>query len=351
MQDALTALVEGRTLCEAQSHAVFAAILEGREDAARIGALLALLQQRIPTVDELVGAARVMRERVTRVPIDEASLPGPLIDTCGTGGAPKVYNVSTAAAIIAASARGGATGAGTGEGVRICVAKHGNRSRTGRGSAEVLAALGVNVEATPQTQAQCLRDVGVCFSFAIYHHPAMQHAAGVRKALGFPTIFNLLGPLTNPAGARRQLIGVYDERYVDLIARALARLDCDSAIVAYGGDGLDEITIADDTIAARVSGGRVESLRITPEEAGLTRGALAGCAPRTVKAAAALMQRVLSGEEEGPALDIAHLNAAAALLVGGSVEDLREGVALAREAVGAGQAAATLKRLAQCSKA
>ena len=183
--------------------------MTGTAHHAEMGALLALLATRLPTVDELVGAAGVMREKVdpleTGIPADQ------LLDTAGTGGAPKTFNVSTAAAIVAAAA-----------GVKV--AKHGNRSRTGRGSAEVLDALGVDVDAGRDVQRQCLEQAGVAFCFAIHHHPAAKHAMPVRKALGFPTIFNLLGPLTSPAGAGRQIMGVYDDRFVRPIAETHARL-------------------------------------------------------------------------------------------------------------------------------
>ena len=197
-------LVAGERLSEDEASTVFEALLSGELDEAQIGCILSLIQARGVTVDELVGAARAMRAHVTPVPFTprEGEV---LIDTCGTGGAAKTFNVSTAAAIVAAASE-----PPPGSGIRrVVVAKHGNRSRTGRGSAEVLAGLGVNIEASPEVQARCLKEIGVCFSFAMRHHPAMRHAAGPRRSLGFPTLFNLLGPLTNPARAPRQLLGVY----------------------------------------------------------------------------------------------------------------------------------------------
>jgi len=190
IRDSLDKLLASRSLTRAQATTTFDEILSGRADDAQIAALLALIQSRGATVDELTGAAESMRRHAAHVPVQD-SIDAPIIDTCGTGGAPKAFNVSTCAAIVAAAAAP----------KKIRVAKHGNRSRTGRGSAEVLAALGVNIDASLETQARCLDTVGVCFCFAIHHHPAVKHAMPARRSLGFPTIFNLLGPLTNPANA------------------------------------------------------------------------------------------------------------------------------------------------------
>ncbi|MCA9309624.1 MAG: anthranilate phosphoribosyltransferase, partial [Phycisphaerales bacterium] len=187
MQDTLRQLLEGRSLSEREAEHVFTQVLTGQANEAQVGALLALIAVRGVNLDELVGAARVMRAYVTPVPVQDADT---VIDTCGTGGAPKTFNISTAVALVAAACER--------DGRRVRVAKHGGRSRTGRGSAEVLARLGVNIDAPPAAQGRCLDQVGVCFSFAIHHHPAMRFAAGPRKSLGFPTVFNLLGPLTNP---------------------------------------------------------------------------------------------------------------------------------------------------------
>ncbi|MCA9287057.1 MAG: anthranilate phosphoribosyltransferase, partial [Phycisphaerales bacterium] len=235
-------------LSEPDAEFLFDSMFGGQLDQAQIAGVLALMAARGPTPDEVVGAARAMRRHVTPIP---ARHPESIIDTCGTGGAPKTFNVSTAAAIVAAGA-----------GARV--AKHGNRSRTGRGSAEVLAALGVNVDASPEVQARCLDEAGVCFCFAIHHHPATRHATPVRKALKFPTIFNVLGPLTNPARASRQVIGVYDEGLVPLMAQALARLGCVRAMVAHSRDGLDEVSITAPTLVATVADGRLSMDELDP---------------------------------------------------------------------------------------
>ena len=255
----LKILLEGQSLTSAQTTTAFEAMMTGQCHHGEMGALLALLATRTPTTEEILGAARVMRKHVDRIESD--CDPAEIVDTAGTGGAPKTFNVSTAAAIIAAAA-------GT------KVAKHGNRSRTGRGSAEVLRELGVNVDAHREVQTQCLEEAGVCFCFAIHHHPATRHVMPVRQALGFPTIFNLLGPLTNPAGALRQMMGVYDERFLEPIAETLAALGAIRAIVMHSEDGLDEISISAPTTIMHVENGSVRRETITPEQFGLSRSSL-----------------------------------------------------------------------------
>lgn len=341
MHDTLRTLLAGNTLSRDQSMDLFRAILSGDADPAQIGAALALIQSRGVTTEELIGAATVMREHVTPVPVDPALRPR-LIDTCGTGGAPKTFNISTAAAIIAAAA-------GNLEGQpRLLVAKHGNRSRTGRGSAEVLAQLGINIDATPEQQARCLQQAGICFCFAIHHHPAMRHAAAPRKALGFPTIFNLLGPLTNPAGARRQLLGVYDADRLETVAHTLAALGTERAMVVRGDDGLDEITTTTTTTIAHVRGGSVEFELFDPRSVGIERSTLADLQAGDLGEAAAVIRAILSGEP-GPKSDIAVLNAAAALVVGGVVETISDGVAMGQAVLVDGAALATLDRLCETS--
>lgn len=341
MHDLLSILVSGESLDRAQAGSLFRAILSGEADPAQIGAALSLIQSRGVTTEELIGAATVMREHVTPVPIDESLRPR-LVDTCGTGGAPKTFNVSTAAAIIAAAA------GNTGGEKRLLVAKHGNRSRTGRGSAEVLKQLGINIDASPEQQARCLEEAGICFCFAIHHHPAMRHAAGPRKALGFPTVFNLLGPLTNPANARRQLLGVYDAHRLATVAETLAALGAERAMVVRGDDGLDEITTTTGTTIAHVQDGTVRIERFDPRLVGMERAELGDLQAGDLEQAAAVIRSILDGEP-GPKADIAVLNAAAALVVGGVTETLEEGVAMGREVLSNGSALATLDELGRSS--
>ncbi len=334
----LQTLIAGESLTEHEAEALFGAMLIGEIDERLMAGLLAALASKGPTVDELTGAARVMRAHVTPVPY-EPSASERLIDTCGTGGAPKTFNISTAAALIAASADAP---------VRVLVAKHGNRSRTGRGSAEVLAALGVQVDAPPEVQAECLREAAVCFCFAIHHHPAMRYAGAVRRALGVPTIFNAIGPLTNPAGASRQLIGVYAPELVDQLAACLARLGAERAMVVRGHDGLDEITTTTTTAVAHVQQGRVEDSTIDPAELGLAMCSIADLQVTSIQEGAAAIRSVLAGEA-GPRRDITLLNSAAALVVAGAAGSLKEGSALAADAVDSGRAIKTLKTLARVS--
>lgn len=354
MREILEQLLAGRSLTEAEAARAFTLVLTGEANESQVGAMLALLARKGPSIEEIVGGARVMREHALRVLLNaptDAPIRAALIDTCGTGGTPKTFNISTAAALVAAAARGrGLAPRGTNAPARVYVAKHGGRSRSGRGSAEVLVALGVNIDAPPIVQAQCLRHAGVCFSFAVQHHPAMRFAAGPRKSLGFPTIFNLIGPLTNPAGARRQLMGVYEPRYVPLIAEALARLGAERALVVHGCDGMDEITLAGPTACAEVRDGRVTRGTIEPTVLGLARATAESLTASSVEDGARIITRVLAGEP-GPARDIVCLNAAAALMVGEVTADLSEGLALARAAIVSGEAARTLDRLREASNA
>jgi anthranilate phosphoribosyltransferase len=355
-------------------------MMTGQSHDAEIAALLALLATRTPTSEELLGAARVMRKHVDPV---ISNVPAELlVDTAGTGGAPKTFNVSTAAAIIAAAAlkqsggassvdaapgeaspSGGPTSVGTAPERALfgrtsgrisgggAIAKHGNRSRTGRGSAEVLEQLGVNVNASRKVQARCLEDVGVCFCFAIHHHPATRHVMPVRKALGFATIFNLLGPLTNPAGAKRQLMGVYDRRFLQPIAEALRDLGALRAMVVHSNDGLDELSISASTNIFHVRDGAVTEEVISPRQFGLEIAPMESVVALDLDHAAQMIREVIEGSEHGPPRDMALLNAAATLIVAGTVDSFEEGLDQARRAVESGAAKQTLERLAQASNA
>ncbi len=334
MTPLLRHLLAGHSLTAEQTAEAFRAMMTGAVHHGEMGALLALLATRTPTADEILGAARVMRENVDPIPtpFDGAQL----VDTAGTGGAPKTFNVSTASAIIAAA--GGAK-----------VAKHGNRSRTGRGSAEVLQQLGVNVDAGRDVQVRCLDEVGVCFAFAIHHHPATKHVMPVRLALGFPTIFNLLGPLTNPAGARRQVMGVYEPRFLEPIAHALAELGAMHAMVLHSDDGLDELSISAPTHVCIVREGEVARATIDPGALGLTLADREQVVARDLDHAAAMVRDILSGDEQGPPRDMTLLASAATLLVADQAADMAEGVARSAELIDSGAAAKALAQLAAIS--
>ena len=320
---ALHVLLAGGALSEAQAEHAFTELATGASHDGEIGAFLALLAARVPSVNELVGAVRVMRSKVERVPT--RLLPAQLLDTAGTGGAPKSFNVSTLAAFVAA-----ANGAK--------VAKHGNRSRTGRGSAETLERGGVNINASRSVQAKCLEECGICFCFAIHHHPAAKHAIGVRKALGFPTIFNLLGPLANPAGAARQVMGVYAPQFVRPVAEALLRLNATRALVLHSEDGLDEVSIFKPTRVIEVRAGALREWTIDPRALGLANVDPKTLAPSSLDEAAALFEAVLRGEERGPRRDLVLVNAAAAMLAADVVASMEEGIQVAAQSLDFGDA-------------
>ena len=330
-------LLAGETLTSERAESLFEDLLSGGLEEAQIAGVLSLIQVRGATPEELLGAARVMRRRVTSVPVADSD-GAPIVCTAGTGGAPKTFNVSTAAGIVAAAAAPG----------RIRVAKHGNRSRTGRGSSEVMEKLGIDVAASPEVQARCLDELGVCFCFAIHHHPAAKHAAPTRKALGFPTMFNLLGPMTNPAGARRQVMGVYAPELVETIASTLAKLETRHAIVMHSDDGLDELTVTAPVTIARVRDGVVSMERLDATDLGFARAGIDDLQARDLDHAAQIIRDVLGGAT-GPMRDMVELSAAATLQVAEAVETLAEGVGLAREAIESGRARETLDRLAERS--
>ncbi len=346
LKPTIARLIGGERLSEADTAAAFRIIMSGDASAAQIAAVLAVLQHRGVTEDELVGAATVMREVVEPVPIAD-QLRDRIIDTCGTGGAAKSFNISTAAAIVAAGI--GRIAARNGD-PALLVAKHGNRSRSGRGSAEVIAELGVNLDADAATQARCLEAAGVCFCFAMKHHPAMRHAGPARQALGVPTVFNLLGPLTNPAGATRQLLGVYDPRFVELLARALARLGARRAMIVHGDDGLDELTTTTTSQLCRVENNATALDRIDPAELGIDPATIDQLQATSAADGASIIRSIIDGEP-GPKRDIVRLNAAAAAVVGDAASDIREGLELASEAIDSGAARHALNALIRTSNA
>ena len=337
-------LIAGTPMGEEVAESVFLALLSGQFDAAQIGGLLALIQTLPPHASTLTGAARAMRAHVERVPYT-LKPNETLLDTCGTGGAPKSFNVSTAAAIVAASVTPPSD-----SGIeRIVVAKHGNRSRTGRGSAEVLQTLGVHVDATPQQQATCLEEAGVCFCFAIHHHPAMKHAIGPRRSLGFPTIFNALGPLTNPAGADRQLIGVYDNTLVEPMAQTLANLGATRAMVVHSTDGLDELSTTAPTRIMHVRNGSLHEETIDATSFGLDRVTLDQLQASSVEHSAEIIRDIFAGNPS-PYRDMVVLSAGAAIVVAGGAESIPHGIELAQHTIDSGLTNATLDRLIEVSR-
>ncbi len=331
LQPILARLAEGAALTADEADAAFTAIMEGEAAESEITAFLMALRVRGETIEEIAAGARALRARATRVDAGDD-----VIDTCGTGGAWSTFNVSTAAAFVAAGA--GAK-----------VAKHGNRTSTRKsGSADVLEALGVNLEVSPETVARCVREAGVGFLFAPAHHSAMRHVGSARRALGFRTIFNLVGPLSNPAGAKRQLLGVSRRDAVRPMAEALVALGAERAWVVHGEDGLDEITTTGKTHVAVVEDGKIRELTVSPKDARLpaARGEdLAGGSP--VENAARL--RAMLEGERGPVRDIVVLNAAGALVVAGLAPDLRRGAQAAEAAIDDGRAKAALGRLVAIS--
>ncbi|MBV9996991.1 MAG: anthranilate phosphoribosyltransferase [Caulobacteraceae bacterium] len=327
----LARLADGATLDEPDAEAFFEACLRGEPTPAQVAAAVTAMRLRGETVGEIAASARAMRKAAVKL-----DHPYEVIDVCGTGGdGAHTFNVSTAVAFVVA-------GAG------VKVAKHGNRAVSSRsGGADVLAALGVNIEAGAARQRQALDEAGVAFLFAPAHHGAMRHVLPIRQELGFRTIFNLLGPLSNPAGAQRQLLGVFDNRWVEPLARVLGALGSKRAWVVHG-DGLDEMSTTGPTSVAEWREGGVRLFTVTPEAVGLARAAPADLVGGDPAANAAALIALLAGAA-GPYRDIVILNAAAALLVADEVETLRDGAALAAAAIDEGRARQALARLVEIS--
>jgi len=332
---AIAKVCDRRDLSEVEAADALGVLMAGEATGAQIGALLGALRAKGETVDEVAGAARAMRAHAERV----ASRRSPLVDTCGTGGDQGgTFSVSTTAALVAA-------GAGA------AVAKAGNRAASGRfGSADVLEALGVEIDLPAEAAARCLDEVGIAFLFARRLHPAMRHVAPARGEIGVRTIFNLLGPLTNPAGATRQVVGVAAKEAVPLVAAALVRLGTEHALVVRSRDGLDEISLTAPVDVLEVRGGSVTERTIDAPDFGLDRVDRDDLAAPDLDASVRILRSVLAGEP-GPRADVAVANAAAALHVAGLAADLREGVARAREAIASGAARRTLERLVARSRA
>ena len=325
----------GHALSRAEAEALMEKLLSGRVETAEIVRLLVAMNRRAVEVQELAGFARVMRKHATRVFAEGEALPANMVDTCGTGGdGSGTFNISTAAAIVAAAA-----------GARV--AKHGNRAASSKsGSADVLEALGVRIDLPFEQYGRAIREIGIGFLFAQAAHTATRHAAPARKQIGVRTVFNLLGPLTNPAGAQSQVLGVFSADVIDPVAAALAELGVESAFVLHGAGGLDEISLAGETMVAEVKDGVVRRFTVTPEEFGMERAPLEAIRGGTARENAALIVRILEGEA-GPARDIVVMNAAAALVAAGVASNFREAAGLASFVISSGAARETLASLVQ----
>ncbi len=327
----------GRPLTAEEAEAAFHRVMQGEVSEVKMAALLVALRTKGVVPSEVAGGVRALQRAM--VPV-EAAEPEGLVDTCGTGGGSvTTFNISTAAALVAAGA-----------GVRI--AKHGNRSFTSKcGSADVLEALGVRIELEPSEMARILGEVGIVFMFAPLLHPAMRHVAPVRRELGISTIMNILGPLTNPAGARRQVVGVADPELLELIVRALDELGHIRALVVHGEPGMDEVSPCGPTRVAELVDGEVRERTVTPEELGVETAPPESLAGGYPDENAEIIRRILGGEDDGGAASAVLLNAGAAIYVAGRAESLEEGVGAARESVASGRAMEKLEGLREASRA
>lgn len=330
IRDSIARLVERQSLTAEEAEAVMGQIMRGEATPAQIGGFLVALRMKGETVEEITGFARAMRNHALRVRASRV----PLVDTCGTGGDRSgTFNISTVTAFVVA-------GAG------LPVAKHGNRSVSSHcGSADVLEALGIRLDLGPEEVARCINEVGVGFLFAPRFHPAMKHALGPRREMGIRTVFNILGPLANPAGAQVQVLGVYDASLTGMVATVLEALGCQAAFVVHGTGGLDELTITGPNVVAQVQNGSVRTFVLDPlEDLGLPRAPLSSLRGGTADENAAIVRSVLQGER-GPRRDVVLLNAAAALVAGGLAADMREGLLLAARSIDSGAALEKLESL------
>lgn len=334
IQSGIAGLIEGKDLTRAQAREVMGTIMSGAASPAQIGALLTALRIKGETVEEITGFAEAMRGFGTPVFTERSRL----LDTCGTGGSGiHKFNISTASAIISSAAS-------------VRVAKHGNRSASGRaGSADVLEALGVNIHLNAEQARQCLDSIGICFLFAQIYHPSMKHAAAPRRELGVRTVFNMLGPLTNPAGADRQLMGIYDRNKTETVARVLGELGSKRAMIVSSLDGLDEISISAPTQVSELKHGTVTTYEISPQELGLSQHPLEDVLGGDAAENAAIITTVLEGQIN-PYRDIVLANAGACIYVAGLADTLREGVDKAREVVDSGAALHKLEQLKAMTK-
>jgi anthranilate phosphoribosyltransferase len=330
MQQAIAAVIDKRDLSTDEMGAVMRLIMTGEATPAQIGGFLIGLRIKGETIDEITGAAQVMRDLVTRVDIS-----GPnLVDTCGTGGdGASIFNVSTAGAFVVAAAGG-------------TVAKHGNRSISSKsGSADVLEAAGINLDLSPEQVAVCIEKLGLGFMFAPAHHSAMKHAIGPRREMGVRTIFNVLGPLTNPALVKNQVLGVFSKDLVRPMAEVLQRLGSEHVLVVHSADGLDEISIAETSYVAELKDGDIREYTVSPEDFGMERASLQSLTAADAEASLAIIKQALK-TGVGPAADIIALNAGAALYASNIADTLKEGVLLAQDAIYSGLAREKMTELA-----
>ena len=329
MQTAIKAVTEKQNLSADEMTDVMRLIMTGEATPAQVGGFLIGLRMKGETVDEVAAAAGVMRELATKVEVTRDNL----VDTCGTGGdASGSFNISTASAIVVAAAGGR-------------VAKHGNRSISSKsGSADVLEAAGVNLELTPEQVAECVNEIGVGFMFAPLHHSAMKHAIGPRREMGVRTIFNVLGPLTNPASAPNQVLGVFSKDWVEPLAEVLQRLGSEHVMVVHADDGMDEISIASPTFVAELKDGKVSSTTISPEDFGFERASLDAIRAEDANDSLRIIKGVLDNQP-GPARDIVCLNAGAAVYVAGLADSLQAGVDKAGSVIASGEAAQKFNQL------
>jgi anthranilate phosphoribosyltransferase len=338
IRESIAHLIGGGSLSEEEAASAMDEIMTGAATPSQLGAFLTALRIKGETIDEITGLARTMRAHAVRVSLPEGV---DAVDTCGTGGdGSGTFNVSTAAGLLVAA-------------LGQPVAKHGNRAATSKcGSADVLEALGVKLELGPEQVARCIETVGFGFMFAPAYHPAMRHVGPTRREIGIRTVFNILGPLTNPAGARYQVLGVADPKLLPLMGAALQHLGCERALIVYGEDGVDEISLGAPTRVCEVRGaeGDLREYTITPGELGMSEHSRDEVRGGDAQQNAALLRALLSGEQEGAPAEMVALNAGAALYVTGRAASLADGVRQARDALRSGQAAATLDALALTSR-
>lgn len=334
IKEAIAKLVENQGLTRNEAHASLSNIMSGEATPAQIGAFITALRMRGETPDVITGCAQAMREKFTEIPAPSEIV----VDTCGTGGdGTHTFNISTAAAFVTA-------GAG------ITVAKHGNKSVSSKsGSADVLEALGVNIAISADVMTRCLAEIGIAFLFAPALHPAMKHAIGPRREIGIRTIFNILGPLSNPAGAQYGVLGVYDRALVSTMAEAAAGLGARHLFVVHGLDGLDEITTTANTAIAEVKEGKVSVYELDPSELGIAISAPGDLKGGSPEDNAVIINSILAGDK-GPKRDIVVFNAAAAIVAGGQSDDVRAGIVKAEASIDSGAAKEKLERLARMTR-